>query len=128
MSSYSVQREGLIVRFDQRLKDMVGRRGRDRYSDCFVTFLENPPSGLLLAEAAVAKATPELVTADILGAIGDGVAMSADETFMAPHFSRAGDEIQGVDPRSNRYLQFAFMKHGFYMELPNNTLFADEAL
>lgn len=127
MCDYSSQKEIRIRRFDRYLQEMVRRRRDERKSDCFATFMEEPPDGLPLDELEAAKAlSPELVIADSVDFDGGG-GQPADQTISVPQNPLEGDGIRGSEPKSDRYLQFVFMKRTFYMDLPNNTLFAAEA-
>jgi len=115
MSVFLEEKRRRIEQFAQYLRLMGLRRHKVVHDDCFIVFDEFP------AEDAKSPKLKESVALTV-DCLADGGSASG----------RAGS-AQGVSKRSqsgrhdSRYIQFAFMRDCFYLELPNNTVFPPEA-
>lgn len=128
MHNYQEQLHAQIVTFDRYLQTMVQRRAQERNSDCAITFMEDHPDDLDLdhlvesrarvLETSKSEAVSEERRFDFL----------SEATFIVPEPtppSCSGSHESGKE-KSVRYVQFAFMKRTFYMDLPNSTIFPAE--
>jgi len=125
MIEYAQEKQLRIAMFERWLQLMLERRADERQLDCAITFKENPPDGCdtpQVEESCVLSLSPALAGSEVGGAGFTDV--YGEDNIKAPvPSSGRGDGRRDSD----RYLQFAFMKRTFYMDLPKNTLWPDEA-
>lgn len=113
MAEYAQEKQLRIAMFERWLKLMLQRRADERQLDLAITFKENPPDGC---------DTPQLEESCALS-LSPALRAGLDNLVVPISGSGHGDGRRDSD----RYLQFAFMKRTFYMDLPKNTLWPDEA-
>ena len=127
MYDYTRERERRVLLFDSYLRKMVERRSDERRLDCAITFREDSPedSAAPSLEESAAKSLELALAAELeIGGSGDDF---LDQTsILVPSHDDAGAG-QGDSAGDNRYVQFAFTKQTFYLDLPNCTLFPLEA-
>ena len=102
-----------IAVFDQLLRQMVIRRGPLGSSDCAIIFHENPSD---LRDNPTSEDSTRLSLIPYNGVRGND--LDSEE------FDDAG---QFTYNRTDRFVQFAFKRRTFYIDLPNTTLWPDEA-
>ncbi|MEI8373341.1 MAG: hypothetical protein WCJ35_10985 [Planctomycetota bacterium] len=115
MPSYTEEKRRRIEQFAQCLRLMNLRRQKVVKHDCFIIFDEAPPEDAgspKLKESVAIKADCIADGGSPSGRLGDF------KGLLKPGKSRK---------RRSRYLQFAFRRDCFYLELPNNTVFPQEA-
>jgi hypothetical protein len=113
MTTYVDEKGRRIEQFTQYLRLMGLRRHKVVKGDCFVIFDESAPEDvgdLHIKESAAIK---------IDCSANGGSASGRND----PVESSLADWMPG---ESFRYVQFAFMRDCFYLELPNNTVFPNE--
>jgi hypothetical protein len=123
VTDYAREKQLRTAMFERWLKLMLQRRAGERQLDCAITFKENPPDGCdtpQLEESIALSLSPALASGE---AADTGVANGQDNLKAAVPGSAPGDGRRDSD----RYLQFAFMKRTFYMDLPSITLWPEEA-
>jgi hypothetical protein len=113
MTTYLDEKRRRIEQFAHWLRLMGLRRHKVVKGDCFLIFDESAPEDsetpCLRGSAAIRVACPAN------GAAGLG----EDDPFEV-----SSSEWSPAEPF--RYIQFAFMRDCFYLELPNNTVFPEE--
>ena len=114
MSTYVDEKRRRIEQFAQWLWLMGIRRHKIVKDDCFLIFDESAHEG---ADSPQIK---ESVAIKVDCLANGGSASGGDD----PVESSLADWLPG---ESFRYVQFAFMRDCFYLELPNNTVFPKEA-
>jgi len=114
MSSYINEKQLRINQFAEYLRLMGLRRHKVVKDDCFIIFDDSPP------EDAESPKLKESVAIKV-DCLADGG--SASGTGEPAEYS--SNDWQGGESQP-RYLQFAFKRDCFYMELPNNTVFPPE--
>ncbi len=128
MDEYSKLVRGRIELFDTYLKRMVQHRSDEGGLDCAVVFREDPPHGSDAPRLEESKAKAlELIVAGpgVRSANGEG---PLDQSIIrVPSHAEPDASSGGGSDRVGRFLQFAFMKSTFYMDIPNSALFPDEA-
>jgi hypothetical protein len=124
---YTKEFDRCVLLFDSYLKKMVQRRSDEPRRDCAITFRENNPDGsdTPSLEEAAAKSLELALAAEVeIGGWGD---QFLDQTSVLipthDHAAAGPGDFNGDD----RYVQFAFTKRTFYLDLPNCTLFPLEA-
>lgn len=115
MSTYVDEKRRRIEQFAQYLRLMGLRAHKVAKGGCFIIFDESP------SEDAESPHVKESVAIKV-DCLADGGSASG---AMEPAES-GFDDWRAGEPRS-RFIQFAFMRDCFYLELPNNTLFPPEA-
>ncbi len=115
MPTYLDEKRRRISQFAEYLRLMGLRRHKVVHDDCFIIFDDSPPEG---TESPQLK---ESVAIKVDCLASGGSASGGGEPGESPSNDWQGGEAQP------RYLQFAFMRDCFYMELPNNTVFPQEA-
>lgn len=103
--------EVAIQRFDRYLRMMVAYRANEtgEHDDCGLTIMENPPPHL---------------NQETQGRLLRAFFEVPPETSPRAKPSRRPPSRR---KRRERYVQFAFMKESFYIDVPNNTLSSPEA-
>ena len=115
MPTYLDEKSRRIAQFAEYLRHMGLRRHKVAKADCFIIFNEEPPED---AESPKLK---------------ESVAIKADCLVDGGSASGGPGDAGKLPPRGEpkelpaRYIQFAFMRDCFYLELPNNTVFPHEA-
>lgn len=128
MEDYRTLKDQQIAMFERHLKLMVSRRKPERRQDCAVTYSENPPDTKPEDELTDARAKqPEIVLVDTLGESIGGASKGDRDILNVPDSSDQSSGSADQGDRFSRFLQFAFMKHSFYMDLPCRILFQSEA-
>ena len=110
MPTYLDEKRRRICQFADHLRLMGLRRHKVVKEDCFIVFDDSPcddAESPKLKESVAIKAN----------------ALSGGSTASGNRPSKHGKQRE----RRSRYIQFAFMRDCFYVELPNNTLFPPEA-
>lgn len=118
MIDYRELLEGRVAVFDRQLQTLVLRRSKERASDCFIIFSGDPLEDQTTKELEVAKA----LQLSLVAAEGDGSGGAGDRAARDESGGRGDGSSDGL----SHYVQFAFMKRTFYMDLPNLTLFQPE--
>ena len=113
MPTYLDEKRRRIGQFAEYLRLMGLRAHKVAKNSCFIIFDESPPED---AESPKLK---------------ESVALKVEAGGGPASGGRGG--VEGLPKhgkprrRRSRYLQFAFMRDCFYLELPNNTVFRQEA-
>jgi hypothetical protein len=115
MSTYIDEKRRRTEQFAEYLRLMGLRRHKITRADCFVIFDDSPPAD---AESPKVKESVA-ITVDSLA--GGGSASGDEEPEDGIFTAWPEGESQA------RYVQFAFRRDCFYMELPSATLFLPEA-
>ena len=111
MPTYLEQKNRRIAQFAEYLRLMCRRAHKVVKTSCFIIFEDSPPEGAEPSELKESVA----ITVDALagGSASDG---------------HTGCDVQpsGLGGEGLRYIQFAFMRDCFYLELTNNAFFPRE--
>jgi hypothetical protein len=114
MAAYLAEKRRCIEQFVDYLRLMSLRRHKVVKRDCFVVFTESAPEDDESPHIKESVAIP----ADYL--VGGGTSSAGG----VPCEFQPSDRPEGD---SSRCIQFAFMRDCFYLDLPNSTLFPNEA-
>jgi hypothetical protein len=114
MSTYLEEKRRRIEQFAQYLRLMGLRARKVVHDDCFIIFDEKKPED---ADAPKIKESVA-ITADC--------STAGDWTITGLGDGPAEDSWPDESSSRSRYIQFAFMRDCFYLELPNNTVFPPE--
>ena len=116
MTAYVEEKRRRIEQFARCLR-LIGMRRRKvvKNDDCFIIFDEQPP------EAADSPKIKASAVVKVDGLSGNNWTAAAGDGREFPM-----EDWQGPDSLS-RYVQFAFRRDGFYLELTKYTLFPNEA-
>jgi hypothetical protein len=126
MTDYAEEKRLRTAMFERWLKLMLNRRCDERRLDCAITFLESPPDSCETPQREESRALSLSAVVETEQGTGSSTDFLNEGILRVPvPDSGRGDGQGGRD--SHRYLQFAFMKQTFYMDLPKNTLWPDEA-
>jgi hypothetical protein len=110
MFDYAAERERRARRFERHLERVIQFRRMERTTDCALVFSTNNPA--IRDEAASRRLTRQ----------------RSRSVASASPASAAFQDEPAVEGRSmERFVQFAFMKQTFYLDLPRTTLQAAEA-
>jgi hypothetical protein len=114
MPTFNEEKRRRIEQFADYLRLMGLRRHKFTKGDCYIVFDDSPPE-----DAESRQLKESAIKVDCLA---DGDSASGSEAASdCPTSDWQGGEAQ------TRYVQFAFRPDCFYMELPNATLFPQEA-
>jgi len=127
MNDYTDERQSKILMFERWLKLMVQHRADERLLDCAITFSENPPQGYNSPRLEESRALPLPVALMAQQDAGAGGVDFLEQDIIRVPASDNGDGGGSDGHGARRYLQFAFMKRTFYMDLPKNTVWPEEA-
>jgi hypothetical protein len=114
MSIFIDEKRRRVEQFAQYLRLMGLRRHKVVNDDCFIIFEDSPP------EDAESPKLKESVAIKVDCLADGGSTSGGGEPGESP-----GNDWQGGEDQS-RFIQFAFKRDCFYMELPNNTVFPPE--
>ena len=115
MSSYINEKQLRINQFAEYLRLMGLRAHKVAKDSCFIIFNEDPPED---AESPKLKESVA-IKVDCLADGGSASGGSGRAVGLPKHGKPR--------KRRSRYIQFAFMRDCFYLELPNKTVFPPEA-
>ena len=114
MTTFTEEKNRRIEQFAQYLRLMGLRRHKQVKDECFSIFEELPPEDAESPKSRKAAAVKVNCLADggsALGRSGGG---------------QGSQQCSRSRKRDSRFLQFAFMRDCFYLEMPNNTVFPQE--
>jgi hypothetical protein len=115
MPTYSDEKRRVIRKLADYLRLMGLRTHKIAKSSCFVTFGESPPEddGSKTLKSSVG----------IVAGCSSSCSSNTEDGFLGDTTPVDG----GQQGPSNRFYQFAFNRDCFYVDIPRNTLFVDEA-
>ena len=113
MTAYLDEKRRRIDQFAEYLRLMRLRSHKVVKNGCFIIFEESPPDDVDSPKIKLSVAIK----------VGAGGSSLTGRTLGAEGLRQYGQAVE----RQTRYLQFAFMRDCFYLELPNNTVFPQEA-
>ena len=110
MPTYAEEKRRRIEQFAQYLRLMGLRRHKVTKDSCFIIFDESPP------EDAESPSLKESVAIEVDCRAEGGPASGRSRS------AKGSQRRSYSKKRRSRYIQFAFMRDCFYLELPNNTV------